>query len=103
MAVAQALVVGAGDSKFHWTPATVVLAIFLFFLAGLCEIGGGWLVWQVLPPGWTGPSSCSSTLLSGTDARISLIISQFVQHGKAPGPILYSQLHSQGLLCCALG
>ena len=49
VAVAQALVVGAGDSKFHWTPATVVLAIFLFFLAGLCEIGGGWLVWQVLP------------------------------------------------------
>ena len=47
-AVAQALVVDAGDSGFHWTPATVVLAIFLFFLAGLCEIGGGWLVWQVL-------------------------------------------------------
>lgn len=47
-AFAQALVVGVGDSGFHWTPATVVLAIFLFFLAGLCEIGGGWLVWQVM-------------------------------------------------------
>lgn len=40
----------ASDSGFHWTPAKVVLAIFLFLAAGLCEIGGGWLVWQVLSP-----------------------------------------------------
>ena len=45
-ATAQALVI-SNDSSIHWTPGTVVLAIFLFFLAGLCEIGGGWLVWQV--------------------------------------------------------
>ena len=24
----------------------IALSVFLFFLAGLCEIGGGWLVWQ---------------------------------------------------------
>ncbi len=40
----------APDNGFHWTPAKVVLAIFLFLAAGLCEIGGGWLVWQVLSP-----------------------------------------------------
>ena len=45
-ATPQALVIGH-DSSSHWTPDTVVLSIFLFFLAGLCEIGGGWLVWQV--------------------------------------------------------
>jgi hypothetical protein len=40
----------SGDGSFQWTPAKVVLAIFLFFLAGMCEIGGGWLVWQVMTP-----------------------------------------------------
>jgi len=24
----------------------IAFSVFLFFLAGLCEIGGGWLVWQ---------------------------------------------------------
>lgn len=47
-AAARAAAVSLGsDSGFHWTPAKVILAVFLFFLAGLCEIGGGWLVWQV--------------------------------------------------------
>ncbi|CAL8465515.1 g5051 [Coccomyxa elongata] len=41
----------ASDSGFHWTPAKVVLAIFLFLAAGLCEIGGGWLVWQAVREG----------------------------------------------------
>ncbi|MFQ5929907.1 MAG: hypothetical protein ACE5MK_09420, partial [Acidobacteriota bacterium] len=26
-------------------------SVFLFFLAGLCEIGGGWLIWQWLREG----------------------------------------------------
>jgi small multidrug resistance family-3 protein len=26
--------------------ATIAQSVGLFFLAGLCEIGGGWLVWQ---------------------------------------------------------
>jgi small multidrug resistance family-3 protein len=30
----------------------VVSSIFLFIVAGLCEIGGGWLVWQSLRGGW---------------------------------------------------
>lgn len=46
MPVVEAVEAG-GDIGFHWTPAAVVLAIFLFLAAGLCEIGGGWLVWQV--------------------------------------------------------
>jgi hypothetical protein len=31
--------------------ATVANSLFLFLLAGLCEIGGGWLVWQWLREG----------------------------------------------------
>src|SRR5262249_21595315 len=35
---------------------TVARSVILFVLAGLCEIGGGWLVWQWLrggrPVGW---------------------------------------------------
>ena len=27
---------------------TITHSVLLFFLAGLCEIGGGWLVWQWL-------------------------------------------------------
>ena len=37
----------SAEEPFHWTAPTVVLAVALFFIAGLCEIGGGWLVWQV--------------------------------------------------------
>lgn len=33
---------------FHWTPGKVVLSLFLFLAAGLCEIGGGWLVWKAI-------------------------------------------------------
>ncbi|CAL5221999.1 g4287 [Coccomyxa viridis] len=36
---------------FHWTAPTVVLAVVLFLVAGLCEIGGGWLVWQAVREG----------------------------------------------------
>ena len=30
---------------------SVANSVFLFLLAGLCEIGGGWLVWQWLKEG----------------------------------------------------
>ena len=30
---------------------TIAQSVFLFLLAGLCEIGGGWLVWQWLRAG----------------------------------------------------
>lgn len=33
---------------FQWTAPKVVLSIFLFFVAGLAEIAGGWLVWQAV-------------------------------------------------------
>ena len=31
--------------------AKIVSSVFLFLVAGLCEIGGGWLVWQWLREG----------------------------------------------------
>jgi len=36
------------SDSFHWTAPKIVLSIFLFFAAGLAEIGGGWLVWQAV-------------------------------------------------------
>ncbi len=33
----------------------IVYVLFLFFLAGLAEIGGGWLVWQWLRNGYGWP------------------------------------------------
>lgn len=38
-----------GSSEHEgWTPATVALSCFLFVAAGVCEVGGGWLVWKAL-------------------------------------------------------
>lgn len=34
----------------RWTVGKVFLSLFLFLAAGLAEIGGGWLVWQVRYP-----------------------------------------------------
>jgi hypothetical protein len=31
-----------------WTPTRVLASIGVFLLAGLAEIGGGWLVWQTV-------------------------------------------------------
>jgi small multidrug resistance family-3 protein len=39
------------------TPSSLVRSLALFVLAGLCEIGGGWLIWKWLReerPGWWG-------------------------------------------------
>lgn len=36
----------APNSTAQWTPAQTVISILLFLLAGLFEIGGGWLVWK---------------------------------------------------------
>ena len=36
------------QDAFHWTAPKIVLSIFLFLIAGLAEIGGGWLVWQAV-------------------------------------------------------
>jgi drug/metabolite transporter superfamily protein YnfA len=35
----------------EWTLSTVLLVSLLFLLAGLAEIGGGWLVWQAVREG----------------------------------------------------
>ena len=34
--------------KFVWTPKLALLSIFLFILAGIAEIGGGWLIFQTV-------------------------------------------------------
>ncbi|CAM6107063.1 unnamed protein product [Calypogeia fissa] len=36
----------------EYTTVGVVVSIALFFAAGLCEIGGGWLVWKWRKDGW---------------------------------------------------
>jgi small multidrug resistance family-3 protein len=36
------------DNDLDWTTRTVVQAVSIFLLSGLAEIGGGWLVWQVV-------------------------------------------------------
>lgn len=33
------------DASFEWTIATIGQSIILFFLAGVAEILGGWMVW----------------------------------------------------------
>ena len=37
-----------GSDGFHWTGPKIVLSVILFLIAGLAEIGGGWLVWQAV-------------------------------------------------------
>ena len=39
----------------------ILKPLLFFFLAGLCEIGGGYLMWQWLKadrPGWMRPGPC---------------------------------------------
>ena len=39
----------------RWTFGVVLQVLFLFLLAAVCEIGGGWLVWQAVRerrPAW---------------------------------------------------
>jgi small multidrug resistance family-3 protein len=36
------------------SPSLLVRSLSLFVLAGLCEIGGGWLIWKWLREGWPG-------------------------------------------------
>lgn len=36
------------EKAMNWTVGTVFLSLFLFVVAGLAEIGGGWLMWQTL-------------------------------------------------------
>jgi drug/metabolite transporter superfamily protein YnfA len=37
-----------GGVGFQWTVGNIFLSLVLFLLAGLAEIGGGWLVWQTI-------------------------------------------------------
>jgi small multidrug resistance family-3 protein len=47
------------SSKFAWTALTVLQALALFVLAGVAEIGGGWLVWKSVRDDSGGSSSNS--------------------------------------------
>mmetsp|Transcript_46137 Transcript_46137/g.147628 ORF Transcript_46137/g.147628 Transcript_46137/m.147628 type:complete len:142 (-) Transcript_46137:906-1331(-) len=42
---------GLQKEAFAWTPTKVSLAVFIFLLSGVLEVGGGWLVWQALREG----------------------------------------------------
>ena len=39
---------GSASDTFDWTPVQVIKVALLFLLAGLAEIGGGWLVWKTV-------------------------------------------------------
>ena len=44
-----------------WSPAVVLKVVVLFFLAGVAEIGGGWLVWKAVredKPWWWAVVGC---------------------------------------------
>ena len=36
------------EQKFKWTLKLAVLSVCLFILAGIAEIGGGWLIFQTI-------------------------------------------------------
>lgn len=36
---------GAPPAPVEWTPSLIAWSLFLFCVAGVLEIGGGWLVW----------------------------------------------------------
>ena len=51
-----------------WKAADVLLVTFLFLLAGLFEIGGGWLVWQAVrkgKPWWWAALGCVVLVVYG--------------------------------------
>lgn len=35
-------------SQFEWTLISILQAVVIFFLSGMAEIGGGWLVWKTI-------------------------------------------------------
>jgi drug/metabolite transporter superfamily protein YnfA len=41
----------ADPSSVQWTVQAVVLSVVLFLVAGVFEIGGGWLVWKAIREG----------------------------------------------------
>lgn len=48
-------------SAIQWTAVLIVRAIGLFLLAGVAEIGGGWLIWQSIrehKPWWLALLGC---------------------------------------------
>ena len=52
--------------------SAVVRSVILFLLAGVCEIGGGWLVWKWLrdhKPGWWGLLGGLVLILYGVPVR----------------------------------
>lgn len=62
----QAPLVPGSQEAFVWTPLKVAQTSCLFILAGLAEIGGGWLVWQAVregKPWWW--ALCGSIVLIG--------------------------------------
>lgn len=40
--------VGPAVAAVQWTAGKIAASIGIFLLAGLAEIGGGWLVWQTV-------------------------------------------------------
>lgn len=39
------------SERFHWTARVLLLSLALFLIAAATEVGGGWLIWQVIREG----------------------------------------------------
>ena len=60
------------SDAFEWTAITVAQAVVLFFLAGVAEIVGGWMVWMYVRGGGKSDGSVvdASTNTTGTTTDI---------------------------------
>ena len=57
-----------GPKPFSWTAERIIYSISLFFLAGLAEIGGGWLIFQAIrvhQPFWWGVLGSAILIIYG--------------------------------------
>lgn len=58
----------AVESEAPWTAASILQSLFVFMVAALFEIGGGWCVWQAIKegrPSWYIPIGCALLAIYG--------------------------------------
>jgi len=63
----------------------MIKAIFLFILAGLAEIGGGYLIWQWLREGWI-PWIVGGVMVGTTILMREPITAPAVRYDRQPVP-----------------
>ena len=71
----RAILAESSDQEsFRWTAAKIVLSVFLFVAAGLCEIGGGWLVWKAIRGGVAQPERWFRSLRALSMASVGCLV-----------------------------